>query len=115
MNYDNITILKGESFGFWIDNIDYGEEIIKLQCYDRQDNLINGLVHELTEATIMDLVKQITGEYYGLAKGMRVKNPKDYMDYNISICHLATVLSLPYYKEQFNMMYLYESMLKYRK
>lgn len=92
-----------ESFRFTLKAYD----TIDLYCYDREQCLIEGLVHELTEATITNILRrkyQIPSRWLFSEDG-----------YAMSPEHLATVFSMEYYQYQKPYIDKYESFLKRRK
>ena len=117
----NIKILKSSlcssinkgyfGFSFKEDNFSYEYEFedkdIILYCEDREEFLIEGLTHELTEMTIKKLLIEF------------IEIDHNYLYHYFSsrllwfrIHHLITVLSLPYYGIQFEYKNEYEGMLK---
>ena len=119
INLANIKMLKSgyclvflweNTFAFeFKDNYLGHEEDIILYCEDRSENLIEGLVHELTEMTIKKLLIEFINVDSRMYKDI-------YVGYiTFKIYHLATVLSLPYYGVQLEWIKEYESMLKDKK
>jgi hypothetical protein len=98
------------AFAFKYDScgLEREEEEIVLYCEDRKENLIEGLVHELTEMTIkkllIEFIKVDDRMYYNYHVG----------NIAFTVYHLATVLSLSYYGIQLEYSKEYESMLKDR-
>ena len=98
-------------FQFKYDNpsIEFEKEDIILYCVDRENNLIEGLVHELTEMTIKKLLIELLNNDSRIFKYISTEGRM------FKIYHLATVLSLPYYGVQLECIEVYESMLKDRR
>lgn len=72
---------------------------LQIFCNNREDNLIEGLVHEIIEADIGRLLINITTKcYYNL----------DYFQ----IAHLCSVWSIPYYGCQIELKEYYEAIYK---
>ena len=105
--------LRRDTFAFMFkcDNpfMEFEKEDITLYCEDREDNLIEGLLHELTEMTIKKLLIEF------LNNDSRIFNYICTEGRMFRIYHLATVLSLPYYGVQLECIEVYESMLKDRR
>ena len=83
LDFDRITLHYPEAFGrrkedgFIWDFAPFGE--IQIGCFERAGYMLDGMVHELTEATLAVLIKQMVG-----------------FDHS-RMMHLVTVLSLPEY------------------
>ena len=105
--------LRKDTFGyrFKYDNpsMEFETEDIILYCVDRENNLIEGLVHELTEMTIKKLLIEL------LNNDSRIFNHIYTEGILFRVYHLATVLSLPYYGVQLEFIEVYENMLKDRR
>jgi len=110
--YDNIQLKPKLNFynGFsWrLDNIDSETPEITIHCEDREHDLINGLVHELTEATITTTIKQLENINCSHEHILSFKNNP------FSVSHLLTVYSMKLYSIQFSVMLFYESLFKMR-
>jgi len=109
--YDNIKLEpKREFMGFSWHTEDINSETpeITVYCEDREHDLINGLVHELTEATITTTIKQLENINCSHEHVLNLKNNL------FSLSHLLTVYSMNYYSIQFHAMLLYESLFKMR-
>jgi hypothetical protein len=106
--YDNIHLRphqynSGFSYDLNILNAETPEIIV--YCEDREHDLINGLVHEITEATINMTIRQLENNRFFMI---------DTKDFRFSLSHLLTVYSMEYYSKQFQHMLFYESLFKMR-
>ena len=81
---------------------------VVLFCEDRQNDLINGIVHEITEMTIKKLLKE-----NNVTKQI-IESRIDSGSISFKIHHLITVLSLEYYGVQSQYIEEYESKLRLR-
>jgi len=69
--------------------------VVNIYCMDRSENLIEGLVHELTEATLVVLLEEL---------GLSTKSKTDEV---IKRLHFCTMCSLPLYNDAVHEEYTY--------
>lgn len=78
---------------------------ITIYCSDRKKNLINGLIHEILEATIIRAIECISPKNLG--------NETLHNEECVTTAsHLVTVVSMPYYGYQKKHEEFYESFFK---
>lgn len=94
MLFKDIALKKKETEGFSFRFLynSAGETSLGIQCSDREDNLIDGLVHEITEASIELLCPEVRGKTISLFVAG--------VEYTYKLQHVATLLSLPLYEMQ---------------
>jgi hypothetical protein len=92
-----------------------GEFPVQLLIPDRTQNLIEGVVHEITEVTITVVIASLIGWRPDYVANSRIKTieaefKSDFE--SVTIPHLLTEYSIPYYGVQYTKMLFYESFLK---